>query len=171
MPSTNSRTRLPSRPRILKPALPSRPALAPPTKPKRAGARLTETLGRFLAASLMSRIWPCSMSAALMTSIDTGSSSVSCSVREPLTTTSFKTAICIEFFTRSASVLAYAIEPALQASATSKGSLRKTKGAKTAEAEKCVSGEKNKSAATLKPEKVGKQRLAGCAGSTRPVAS
>ena len=74
---------------MFRPVLPSRSALAvvPPTE-KRAGEVCTDTLGRSRTASRRLVLWPLLICSAPITSMETGKSSLACSWREPLTTTS-----------------------------------------------------------------------------------
>jgi len=110
---------------MLKPAFCSRP-VEPLASEKRAGERVTDTLGSSRTASRMSRTWPSSSMRALITSMLMGRSSGFCSLREPLITTSLSAGPAA---TSCASAVACAWAPVKEAhaSAASQASGRSAK--------------------------------------------
>ena len=128
---------------MLKPAFWSRP-VEPLASVKRDGERATDTLGSSRATSRMSRIWPSSSAWALITSMLMGNSSRSCSLREPLMTTSLSTGpAATSWATSCACPCACALPMATHAQATSHVSGRKRPCSHGSEACACARREEN----------------------------
>lgn len=84
MPSTWINTRLPSSPRMLKPALPSRP-VEPCAAPKRVGARRTLTPGSYRTKSFTSETRLSAMAASSITLTVAGTSRIEVGMRVAVT--------------------------------------------------------------------------------------